>query len=450
MPNQLPAPGEWSHSSDLDSARKVACYIVERVWSVREWAERNPDANDETEEELDRQAHIQVRGLYGGFCELDYYLRQFGEAFARALTHIESFGGVAAPSYHETAFWLAVTVLHASEVARNRSGMLVSKPGQMGRRTYLTSKLRLIKKDPYKARFKKLIRAWIPSFNGRHLRSWIAKESAQARELAGQVERDRRPLDSESRPDTLFRLVEAVLWVEGVEGDFDQAAARIGREVEGVKEDYDAGHKLLQKVFELLKSLARPESVGTTTPSSPRLEEVANRPIVEQAVKLEISTWAALAIGIDENGGYLAVSPVPDNGAVFPREKSLPLDLPGNRWKELLEALSTSEDGKTAIKKDLFVKFGYISRIPKDEELEDLRDDQGQVNQIKTVAHRLATAIGDLNRELRKQVHAEDDKPRTNLPMSASDSKLILANFTTRHLQRDAGSKLRFGASKKT
>jgi len=170
----------------------------------------------------------------------------------------------------------------------------------------------------------------------------------------------------------------------------------------------------------------------------------------EQAVKLEVPRWSDLAIGIDEDGGYLAVSPVPDNGAVFPKEKSVRLDLPGDRWKRLLQALSTSEDGKTVPKKDLLVSFGHVGEIPKEKDLAELRNDRGSLQQIKKSVNKLAGAIGDLNRELRKQVHARDDKRRANPPMSASDSEVVCANFTTRHLLRDRNGKLQFVASEET
>ena len=54
---------------------------------------------------------------------------------------------------------------------------------------------------------------------------------------------------------------------------------------------------------------------------------------------LIINTWEELGIGIDADGSYLGISPPPDYGAVFPKDKATKLDLPGEQWKNLLDLL---------------------------------------------------------------------------------------------------------------
>ena len=163
------------------------------------------------------------------------------------------------------------------------------------------------------------------------------------------------------------------------------------------------------------------------------------------AVKLSVTSWCDLAIGIDEDGGYLGVTHAPHFGRVFPKESSAVLPLNGKRWKKLLDLLAESDDGCTATKADLFSEFGYLSKTVKEEEIADIRHDCGRMNEIKSAKHKPSQTIADFSRELREYVSAPDDRPRHNPPLRASDEKLVRARFTCRHLLRDDAGKLRFG-----
>lgn len=141
------------------------------------------------------------------------------------------------------------------------------------------------------------------------------------------------------------------------------------------------------------------------------------------------------------------MTPVPEFRSVFPKESAVSLPLKGDRWKQLLKHLATSNDGCTANKCDLFVALDYLSQTIKDEDIEEIRDKQGRMSEIKSVSQRLTQAIGDLNRELRDCVVADDDEPRRNPPMSVSDPKVVRSKFTCRYLLRDE-QKFRFGDPK--
>ena len=162
---------------------------------------------------------------------------------------------------------------------------------------------------------------------------------------------------------------------------------------------------------------------------------------------LTVPRWSDLAIGIDKDGSYWALPSLPDVGSVFPKEKAVKLRLAGDQWKHLLSAFANSEDGKTALKKDLHVRFEFVSSdLNEEETLHDLIE-SGHGVQVDGVMTRLSNAIRDLGSKLRTQVRSEDYVRRINPPISAADSVEVKASFSTRHLLRDHNGKLRFGSS---
>ena len=163
---------------------------------------------------------------------------------------------------------------------------------------------------------------------------------------------------------------------------------------------------------------------------------------------LTVVKWGNLAIGIDEDGRYLAVTPAPECGAVFPKEKSETLDLRGNRWKELLNLLARSEHGNTCETEVFMTAVGQIKRgdLPTAElqELAHQPDFQGFLAKRRKW---LTDAIADLGRELREQV--KGPTPRQGEPvLSAGDEGVIRARFVTRHLVRGKDEKLHFGEAR--
>jgi hypothetical protein len=162
----------------------------------------------------------------------------------------------------------------------------------------------------------------------------------------------------------------------------------------------------------------------------------------EQAL-LEVESWSDLAIGINEDGSFLAVTPVPNTGTVFPKEKAVALPLKGARWKKLLQLIARSKDGQSSRKDELLHDFGYYTKPVKEEEIK--RAHKEMLSEIDVAAKKLTGAVSDLSRELREYIGAADSS-RTNPPLSAADQSVIKAGFTCRHLLRGRDGKLRFGS----
>lgn len=162
--------------------------------------------------------------------------------------------------------------------------------------------------------------------------------------------------------------------------------------------------------------------------------------------RLTVDRWSDLAIGIDEDGSYLAVTPLPEPGERFVKRNAIPLKLPGKQWKALLDLLARSSDGRTAAKRDVITVFGYM-KLPEttdDDLLEELRSDSGAMEELKTANRRLTAAISNLSRRLRDQVSGPIGRDAPTVLSVASDDQ-IEAVFVVRHLLRDSGGDLRFG-----
>jgi len=188
-------------------------------------------------------------------------------------------------------------------------------------------------------------------------------------------------------------------------------------------------------------------SVGTipewlSLPTAPAREVVPKLAATQSLLTVE--SWSELAIGVGEDG-YWALGHVPDVGSVFPKESAVELDLPGDRWKNVLKLLANSPDGQSALKRDLFIELGYLSSAVKDEDIDDLRHDDGAMTNIKSASNRLTQAMGDLSRELRGLVSAKDTKKRV-AQISTSGDDHVRSLFTCRHFVRGADGKLRFGS----
>ncbi|MCA9129487.1 MAG: hypothetical protein KDB22_20515, partial [Planctomycetales bacterium] len=103
----------------------------------------------------------------------------------------------------------------------------------------------------------------------------------------------------------------------------------------------------------------------------------------ESQCRLTVESWSKLAIGVGEDG-YWAIDYIPDVGSVFPKERAAKLDLPGDRWKNVLKLLANSPDGQSALKRDLFIELGYLSSAVKVEDIDDFRRDDGAMTKIKS------------------------------------------------------------------
>jgi hypothetical protein len=162
---------------------------------------------------------------------------------------------------------------------------------------------------------------------------------------------------------------------------------------------------------------------------------------------LTVSKWEELGIGIDADGKYLAITPTPELGAVFPREKAVTLDLPGKQWESLLDLLARSKNGDTADKQDVMLAFGYLEKgMGNPEDFEELRLDQQKMRTVKAASGRLAAAVRDLGRKLRAKVNV-NEKSSNNSVLSVKEQGLVRAHFVVRHLVRDGNGKLVFGSA---
>lgn len=142
---------------------------------------------------------------------------------------------------------------------------------------------------------------------------------------------------------------------------------------------------------------------------------------------ISVEKWSDLAIGIDADHQYLAISPPPERYAVFPRDKAVPLTLPGKRWKLLLDLLARSSEGNRAEKSDVMSAFGYL-----------------QTDELAKSRSLLTSAMADLGRDLRRQVKGPVEKGVPAV-LSVAEDKYVKAGFVVRHLVRGHDGKLRFG-----
>ena len=159
---------------------------------------------------------------------------------------------------------------------------------------------------------------------------------------------------------------------------------------------------------------------------------------------LSIEKWSDLGIGIDA-GAYLAVTPCPDFGKVFPKQSAEQLDLPRGQWDKLLDRLARSETGKTASKGTVMEDFGYFTKrvSTTHRDLEELQQDGHVMQQLKTAKRKLTDAMSNLTRRLREQI--EVCKPKDPRCLSVANEGIVESGFTVRHLVREGDGKLHFG-----
>jgi hypothetical protein len=182
-------------------------------------------------------------------------------------------------------------------------------------------------------------------------------------------------------------------------------------------------------------------TVRDVTP--PANATVKNTTTVEP--KLTIEKWSNLGVGVDADGKYLGVSPCPERYGVFPREKAVILDLPGNRWKKILDILALSEHGNTAEKLEVMQQFGYIqSGEISPDDIPELAENSRKMETLNQASKSLTSAIADLGRELRAQVKGPTGNGAPTVLSVASEGE-VQAAFFVRHLVVGHDGKLRFG-----
>jgi hypothetical protein len=161
--------------------------------------------------------------------------------------------------------------------------------------------------------------------------------------------------------------------------------------------------------------------------------------------RMEVQRWGDLAIGIDENGRYLAVSLCLERAQVFPKEKAVTLDLPGDQWKSLLDLFAESPNGNTAEKLDVMTAFKYLTPGKyKRADLPEMAGDSKTMEELESARDRLTRAMADLARKLRRQVKVPESAGSSRV-LSVAAGRQVTAAFTVRYLIRDEKGKLCFG-----
>lgn len=155
---------------------------------------------------------------------------------------------------------------------------------------------------------------------------------------------------------------------------------------------------------------------------------------------IKIRRWEDLGIGIGEDRKYLAVTPCPPIGGIFPVASAAEISLQGEQWQELLRLLAESEDGKRARKEDVMCAFKYLSKG-------ELAADccGADLTVVSKARKRLTGAIADRNRNLRDE-HIDAIEADVG-PLSVAEPVWVTSRFVVRYLLRDEDGKLRFGRS---
>ena len=197
-----------------------------------------------------------------------------------------------------------------------------------------------------------------------------------------------------------------------------------------------ARQRLLSKTLQKAGATNRPRRVRKPPD---RTGQTLQEPVIQ------VGKWSDLGIGIAEDGEYLAITPCPEYGEVFPKKKSVALRLPGRQWQELLKLLAQSKHGNTADKRELMRSFGYAPGSITDRRLAELKESPRSMQMLRRARTRLTGVIGDLGRKLRRQVEAKS--PGKVAVLSVAKEQVVEAAFTVRYVKRDMAGKLRFGSA---
>lgn len=183
-------------------------------------------------------------------------------------------------------------------------------------------------------------------------------------------------------------------------------------------------------------------------PASPAIQTV-DPPKSKTPVLLTVARWSDLAIGIDENWRYWALTPAPQHGTQFQQSRAIELALVGERWKALLMAFAASETGNRVKRADLLQSLGYFSPGPASEQDRRARPGaieeaqiEGMLIRMNVANKRLTTTLGDLRRELGKLVQGPSG--RSSICLQVNGDR-VESGFVVRPLLRDEAGKLNFG-----
>jgi hypothetical protein len=154
----------------------------------------------------------------------------------------------------------------------------------------------------------------------------------------------------------------------------------------------------------------------------------------------EVDHWRDLGIGFDGEWRIFAFVPCPKRGEYISISNAIHLELPGIRWRKVLELLARSEDGRTARISELVTELGYMKKPRRSISHEQAEFDEHLVQKAKRAKDALRNTMADLGRELRRQVTAEKNAA---VFRAVSDSDYQAA-FTAGYLIRDKNEKTKF------
>lgn len=182
---------------------------------------------------------------------------------------------------------------------------------------------------------------------------------------------------------------------------------------------------------------------------APPAMQTDDPPKSKTPVPLTVARWSDLAIGVDENWRYWALTPPPQPGTQFPQSRAIELALVGERWKALLMAFAAAETGNRVKRADLLQRLGYFS--PGATREQDRRARPGAVEEANIEAmlirmnvanKRLTATLGDLRRELGRLVQGPSGRSSICLQVNG---EWVESGFLVRPLLRDEAEKLNFG-----
>jgi hypothetical protein len=161
-----------------------------------------------------------------------------------------------------------------------------------------------------------------------------------------------------------------------------------------------------------------------------------------------VEHWSQLAIGIDGDWRYWALTPAPAAGETFKKADACELELPGERWKNLFELLAASPSGNCCGTATLIQELRYsppTSSLQRDGRawrgalVRDLTSDLP--TQITPSLKLLKSTVRDLARDLRDQVDGPMGRGKAALRI---DGDMVRSGFVVGFLVPDNAGHLFF------
>jgi hypothetical protein len=175
--------------------------------------------------------------------------------------------------------------------------------------------------------------------------------------------------------------------------------------------------------------------------SSRSVEKHAESEPTTSRVLLTVERWSDLAIGIDANWRYWAISPPLERGAPFKKSQAIEVPLRGDRWKAVLKALAESPNPSRASCADVLRELDHLPPPADPGARQQAHADQ-LLSQDKGLRKALSDTLKDLNRKIRKLVPGPRGRGDSALSI---EQDVVVCRFHVAFLLPDASGHLRFG-----